>query len=122
MSEYDDKQVRANGLTEREEETLGNWVQERIAGFRDQISQLKRENNALREEADHPTEESAVAYGDVENDPHYLPDGMTDAVRYKLNEGHIDVRLKLGSLELAGSEDLSFVPQATNVIRIGLNN
>lgn len=122
MSEYDDKQVRANGLTEREEETLGIWTQERLSELREKVATLKRENNALREESDHPTEASSVAYGDVENDPHYLPDSMTDAVRYYLDEGHIDVRLKGASLELAGSEDLKFVPQATNVIRIQLDD
>lgn len=124
MGEYNDSRVKANGLTEREEETLPNWAQERLSDLRGKTSQLKQENNALREVSDAPNDKSAVSYGDVENDPHYLPDGTYDAVRYTFGGGHIDVRLKevAGALELVGSEDLSFSPQATNVIRIGLNN
>ena len=122
MSEYDDKQVKPNGLTEREETQLPQWAQDRLSFFRNQNARLHQENNALREASDAPNEKSAVAYGDVENDPHYLPDGTFDAVRYSIGDGHVDVRLKSGALELAGSEDLSFAPQATNVIRIGLDN
>ena len=122
MSDYDDKKVKGNGLTEREEAQLPVWAQERITGFRGQIQTLKRENNALIEASDAPNEESSVAYGDVENDPHYLPDGITDAVRYFIDNGHIDIRLKTDGLELSGSEDLGFTPQAVNVIRVHLND
>ena len=122
MSDYDDKKVKANGLTEREEAQLPVWAQERISDFRDQAQTLKRENNALVEASEAPAKETAISYGDVENNPHYLPEGMTDAVRYKINGGHVNVRLKMDGLELEGSEDLSFAPQATNVIRIGLKN
>lgn len=123
MADYDDKKVKASsGLTEREEETLPQWAQERLSDLRAKTEQLRQENNALREASDAPNDKSSVSYGDVENDPHYLPDGSFDAVRYQIGDGHIDVRLKevAGALELAGSEDLSFSPQATNVIRIGL--
>lgn len=122
MSDYDDKKVKANGLTEREESQLPNWAQERISDFRDQLQALKRENNALIEASDAPNEKTAVSYGDVENDPHYLPDGMTDAVRYSIDNGHIDIRLKKDGLELSGSDDLGFTPQAVNVIRVHLND
>ena len=122
MSDYDDKKVKGNGLTEREEAQLPVWAQERITGFRDQIQTLKRENNALIEASDAPNEKSSVAYGDVENDPHYLPDGTTDAVRYFIDNGHIDIRLKTDGLELSGSDDLGFTPQAVNVIRVHLND
>lgn len=122
MSDYDDKKVKANGLTEREESQLPNWAQERISDFRDQLQTLKRENNALIEASDAPNEKTAVSYGDVENDPHYLPDGSYDAVRYTLGKGHVDVRVKVDGLELAGSDDLGFTPQAVNVIRVHLND
>lgn len=124
MSDYDDKFVKKSGVTEREEETLPNWAQEKLSDLRRINSRLKQENNGLKAQDGAAPEKSAVSYGDVENDPSYLPDGSFDAVRYKIGDGHIDVRLKevSGALELAGSEDLSFVPQATNVIRIGLNN
>lgn len=120
MSSYDDKQVKANGLTEREEETLSLWVQERLTDLRSKVDQLKQENNGLKAQDSTLPEESKVAYGDVENDPSYLPDGSYDAIRYVVDDGHVDVRLKKDALELAGSEDLTFTPQATNVIRIGL--
>ena len=124
MSDYDDKFVKKSGVTEREEETLPNWAQEKLSDLRRINSRLKQENNGLKAQDGAAPEKSAVSYGDVENDPSYLPDGSFDAVRYKIGDGHIDVRLKevSGALELAGSEDLSFVPQATNVIRIGLND
>ena len=126
MSDYDDKQVKAStGLTEREEETLSQWAQERISELRNKVNLLKQENNGLKEQDSTRPEKSEVSYGDVENDPSYLPDGSFDAVRYSLESGHIDVRLKDvggGVLELAGSEDLAFAPQATNVIRIGLKD
>ena len=123
MSDYDDKQVKAStNLTEREEAQLPLWAQERIADFRVKTDQLKQENNGLKAQDGAVPEESAVTYGDVENDPSFLPDGSFDAVRYKVGEGHVDVRLKDDILELAGSDDLSFVPQATNVIRIGLRS
>ena len=126
MSDYDDKKVKASTqLTEREEETLPNWAQERVSELRNKVHQLKQENNGLKEQDSTRPEKSEVSYGDVENDPSYLPDGSYDAIRYSLESGHIDVRLKDvggGVLELSGSEDLSFAPQATNVIRIGLNN
>lgn len=118
----DDKQIKANGLTEREENQLPVWAQDRVSTLRDLNSQLKQENNGLKAQDGAAPEKSAVSYGDVENDPKYLPDGSFEAVRYSLGEGHIDIRLKLDALELAGSDDLSFVPQATNVIRIGLNS
>lgn len=122
MSDYDDKKVKANGLTEREEETLPNWAQQRLSDLRGNVSRLKQENLGLKEQDSTRPEKSKVSYGDVENAPSFLPDGGYDAVRYSIGEGHIDVRLKEtdGVLELAGSEDLSFAPQATNVIRIGL--
>ena len=126
MSSYDDKQVKAStGLTEREEETLPQWAQERLSDLRNKANQLKQENNGLKEQDSTRPEKGKVSYGDVENDPSYLPDGSYDAIRYSLESGHIDVRLKDvggGVLELAGSEDLSFAPQATNVIRIGLKD
>lgn len=123
MSDYDDKQVKANGLTEREETQLPNWAQERLSNLRGLNSQLKQENNGLRAQDSTRPEKSNVSYGDVENDPRYLPDGSYDAVRYDLGDvGHVDVRLKLNALELSGSEDLTFTPQATNVIRIGLKD
>lgn len=122
MSDYDDKKVKGNGLTEREEAQLPVWAQERITEFRGQLQTLKRENNALIEASDAPNEASSIAYGDVENDPHYLPDGMTDAVRYFIDNGHIDIRLKTDGLELSGSDDLGFTPQAVNVIRVHLND
>lgn len=123
MSDYDDKQVKAStGLTEREEETLPNWAQERLASLRTKADQLKQENLGLKEQDSTRPEKSAVAYGDVENDPSYLPDGAFDAVRYAIGDGYVDVRLKDETLELAGSEDLTFTPQATNVIRIGLKD
>lgn len=122
MSEYDDKQVKASGLTEREETQLPQWAQERLSDLRGINSQLKQENNGLKAQDGAAPEASSVAYGDVENDPSYLPDGSFDAIRYFLDEGHIDVRLKGVHLELAGSEDLGFVPQATNVIQIKLND
>lgn len=122
----DDKKVKASTqLTEREENQLPLWAQERISELRNKVNLLKQENNGLKEQDSTRPEKSEVSYGDVENDPSYLPDGSFDAVRYSLESGHIDVRLKDvggGVLELAGSEDLSFAPQATNVIRIGLSN
>ena len=122
----DDKKVKAStGLTEREENQLPNWAQERISDFRDTVSRLRQENNGLKEQGSTRPEKSKVAYGDVENDPSYLPDGSFEAVRYSIGDGHVDVRLKDvggGVLELAGSNDLSFAPQATNVIRIGLKD
>ena len=126
MADYDDKKVKASTqLTEREEETLPNWAQERVSELRNKVNQLKQENNGLKEQDSTRPEKSKVAYGDVENDPSYLPDGSFEAVRYSIGDGHVDVRLKDvggGVLELAGSDDLSFAPQATNVIRIGLSN
>lgn len=121
MSDYDDKQVKANGLTEREETQLPQWAGERLSNLRSTNSQLKQENNGLKAQDGAAPEQSSVSYGDVENAPNFLPDGSFDAVRYSLGEGHIDVRLKGAHLELAGSEDLGFVPQATNVIQIKLN-
>lgn len=124
MSDYDDKFVKASGVTEREEAQLPLWAQEKLSDLRGVNSRLKQENNGLKAQDGAAPEKSAVSYGDVENDPRYLPDGSFDAVRYKIGDGHVDVRIKevSGALELAGSEDLSFVPQATNVIRIGLDN
>lgn len=123
MSDYDDKQVKeTTNLTEREETQLPQWAQERLADLRVKANQLKQENLGLKAQDGAAPEESAVSYGDVENDPSYLPDGSFDAIRYTIKGGHLDVRLKDDTLELAGSDDLSFVPQATNVIRIGLRS
>lgn len=122
MSEQDDKQVKASGLTEREEVQLPLWAQERLADLRSTNSMLKQENNGLKEKDGAAPEKSAVSYGDVENDPQYLPDGSYDAVRYTLGKGHVDVRVKVDGLELAGSDDLGFTPQAVNVIRVHLND
>lgn len=122
VSDYNDKQVRSDGLTEREMETLPNWAQERLADLRSVNSRLKQENNGFKAQDGAAPERSAVSYGDVENDPQYLPDGSFDVVRYTLGKGHVDIRLKVDGLELEGSDDLGFTPQAVNVIRVHLND
>ena len=127
--DYDDTKVRKSGLTQREEETLPVWAQERIAGLRSEKGELEDAVTEMK-----PTEEpTSVVVGDVRRAvPHYLPDERFDYVHLQVS-GEEKGNPESGDwLAVARKEDasgpylevsvkdgeLAFRPQALNVVRV----
>lgn len=124
--DYDDETVD-NGLTERERETLPKWASDRIKDLRRSIESAERK---LQDQLDR-TEPTTVAYGDVYENPRYLPDGRYDRINVSLDgttepvDGvwmsfcrKEDEQTKAPYIEVSCSNGVAVVSQAYNVVRI----
>ena len=98
MAKYDDDEVRESGLTEREEETLPEWAQDRIKG--------------LRAETQEP--------------PQYVQGGMLDKARFEIDGRFVDASIrfvsvedgKVAYLDLTSQDSLSVLPRSSNSVAI----
>ena len=126
MPDYDDEKI-VGGLTERESALLPNWAQERLRDLRSDAEDAERKLKAQLDS----TEPTMVAYGDVYDNPKYLPDGRFDRINVSLDNttGPVDgiwasfcrredEVTKAPYVEISTSRSVAVVPQASNVVRI----
>lgn len=125
--DYDDQKV-VNGLTERERETLPVWAQERLKDHRRTAEEAVKAYEA-QFDSQEPTR---IAYGDVYDNPRYLPDGQYNRISIRLDEEgtephsgvwfdvtrKTDVQSGAAYLEITAGRGISSVPQASNVLRL----
>lgn len=127
MADYDDSKIGSDFLTERERETLPKWAQERLSDER-RTAQDAVKNYEAQFDAQKPT---SVAYGDVYNNPRYLPDGRFDHIAVRLDGGTEPMRGQWVAfvvkedghtgaqyVEVTAGHSLAVIPQAGNVVRV----
>lgn len=133
----DDEVVQSDtNLTEREESTLPKWAQERMATLR---SAADKATAQYRDQFD-AQDETLVRYGDVYNNPRFLPDSDFDRIMFSLAneqertaedfdavaEKWLQFTRKTSGwdkkpyIEVTGSDLVTITPQASNVVRIHL--
>lgn len=127
MSELDDKEFNHGRLTERERAKLPVWAQDRLRNLRYELETAQKHLDELRKREGRTT----VAYGDIYNNPKFLPDSPYHAVTMSLDGSTepqdkvwITVRRQLDEvtrqplLEVTGSHSLAVTPQASNMLRV----
>lgn len=127
MIEHDDQRVGRDRLTDRERAKLPVWAQDRLRKLRYELEQAREH---LEEQRDR-NGRSTVAYGDIYNNPKFLPDDPYSAVTISL-DGSLEpqdkmwltLRRRLDEItgqpyvEATSSHGLAVTPQASNLLRL----
>jgi len=127
MSGPDDQIFNHERLTEREREKLPRWAQDRLRRLRYELETAEKHLDELREQIGRTT----VAYGDIYNNPRFLPDSPYHAVTMSLDGSlepqdrvwvtvrrQVDEVTRQPLLEVTSSHSLAAVPQASNLLRV----